>query len=79
MSKYSFSKKEKLAIIKFYHEEPYTLNEVAKLFNVHRDTIKDWQNDYFHFGEDGLERLTKQNFYSKEVKIAVVQDYLSGE
>jgi transposase len=54
MSKYSFSKEEKLAIIKFYHEERYTLNEVAKMFNVHRDTIKDWQNDYRYFGEEGL-------------------------
>ena len=79
MSKHVFSKEEKLAIIKFYHEEPYTLNEVANIFNVHRDTIKDWQNDYFHFGEGGLERLPKQNFYSREVKIAAVQDYLSGE
>lgn len=79
MSKYSFSKEEKLEIIKFYHEECYTLNEVAKIFNIHRDTIKDWQNDYLHFGEDGLERLNKQRVYSKEVKIAAVQDYLSGE
>ncbi|WP_419096463.1 IS3 family transposase [Ureibacillus endophyticus] len=74
-----FSKDEKLRIIKFYHEENYTLNEVAQIFNVHRDTIKDWQNDYFHFGEEGLERLPKHRFYSKEVKIAAVQDYLSGK
>ena len=79
MSKYFFSKEEKLAIIKFYQEEPYTLNEVAEIFNVHRDTIRDWQKDYLHFGEDGLERLPKQNFYSKEVKLAAVQDYLSGD
>lgn len=79
MSRYIFSKEEKLRIIKFYHEESYTLNEVAKIFNVHRDTIKDWQNDYFHFGEEGLERSPKQKFYSREVKIAAVQDYLSGE
>lgn len=79
MSKYFFSKEEKLAIIKFYQEERYTLNEVAKIFNVHRDTIKDWQNNYLYFGEEGLEPLNQQKSYSKEIKIAAVQDYLSGE
>ena len=79
MSKYSFSKEEKLEIIKFYHEESYTLNEVARIFNVHRDTIKDWQNDYLYFGEEGLAPLNQQKTYSKEIKIAAVQDYLSGE
>jgi len=79
MSKYSFSKEEKLAIIKFYQDEPYSLSEVAKIFNVHQETIIDWQNNYRHFGEDGLERLTKQKFYSKELKLAAVQDYLSGD
>jgi transposase len=69
----------KLAIIKFYHEEPYILNKVGEIFNVQRDTIKDWQNDYLHVREKGLERLPKQNFYSKEVKLAAVQDYLCGD
>lgn len=55
MSKCSFSKEEKLAIIKFYHEERNKLNEVAKIFDVHLDTIKDWQNNYHYFGKEGLE------------------------
>jgi len=79
MRKHSFSKEEKLEILKQYHEGPLTLNEVAKVFNVHRDTIKDWQNDYLYFGEEGLERLNQHNSYSKELKFAAVQDYLSGE
>lgn len=79
MRKHSFSKEEKLEILKLYHEGPLTLNEVAKVFNVHRDTIKDWQNDYLYFGEEGLERLNQHNSYSKELKFAAVQDYLSGE
>ena len=78
MSKYCFTKEEKLTIIKFYQEEPHSLIKVGEIFNVHPDTIKDWLNDYNYFGEDGLERLWKQNFYSKEVKLAAVQDYLSG-
>lgn len=79
MRKHSFSKEEKLEILKLYHEGSLTLNEVAKVFNVHRDTIKDWQNVYLHFGEEGLERLNQHNSYSKELKFAAVQDYLSGE
>ncbi|MGN4123480.1 IS3 family transposase [Lysinibacillus sphaericus] len=75
----SFSKEEKLEILKFYHTGQFTLNEVAELYKVHRDTIKDWQNDYRYFGEEGLERLNQQNRYAKELKLAAVRDYLSGE
>lgn len=39
MRKHSFSKEEKLEILKLYHEGPLPLNEVAKVINVHRDTI----------------------------------------
>ncbi|ATP39980.1 hypothetical protein CSE16_07915 [Solibacillus sp. R5-41] len=59
MSKYSFSKEEKLEIITFYHESQFSLNEVAELYKVHRNTIKDWQNNYWHFGEEGLKTLAK--------------------
>lgn len=50
MHKYSFSKEEKLEIIMFYQESQFSLNEVAELDKVHRDTIKDWQNNYWYFG-----------------------------
>lgn len=35
MSKYIFTKEESLASIKFYYEETYILNEVAKIFIRH--------------------------------------------
>ena len=68
-------KEEKLAFIKFSHEQRYTLNEVAKISDVHRDTIKDWQNNYLYFGEEGFERINQQKTFSKEIEVAAVQDY----
>jgi len=40
MRKHSFSKEEKLEILKLYHEGPLTLNEVEKVFNGHRDRLR---------------------------------------
>jgi len=79
MKKYSHSKEEKLEILNFYNNSHFTLNEVSELYKVNTRTIKDWQNNYLFFGEDGLERQTNHNNYSKEVKLGAVQDYISGK
>lgn len=78
MRKYSFSKEEKLEIINFYENSQFTLNEVATLYKVDSRTIKDWQSNYLFFGEDGLNRNKHHNTYPKEIKLAAVQDYISG-
>ncbi|WP_341302171.1 IS3 family transposase [Lysinibacillus sp. FSL H8-0500] len=78
MRKYSFSKEEKLEILNFYENSQFTLNEVAELYKVDSRTIKDWQNNYLFFGEDILNRSKHHNTYPKELKLAAVQDYISG-
>jgi len=77
LSKYS--KDEKIAILKLYHEGNHSQNEIANLFSVNRRTIVDWQKNYLTLGEAGLETTSKWNVYSKEMKLAAVQDYLSGQ
>ncbi len=69
----------KMEILNFYNNSHFTLNEVAELYKVDSRTIKDWQSNYRFFGEEGLERLTNHKNYSKELKLAAVQDYISGE
>lgn len=78
MKKYHFSKEEKLEILNFYNNSYFTLNEVARLYKVDSRTIKDWQSNYHFFGEDGLEKLKNHNNYPRELKLAAVQDYISG-
>ncbi|WP_342443303.1 IS3 family transposase [Lysinibacillus sp. FSL K6-0057] len=78
MRKYSFSKEEKLEILNFYENSHFTLNEVAELYKVDSRTIKDWQNNYLFFGEESLNRSENHNTYPKEIKLAAVQDYISG-
>ncbi|AMM93111.1 transposase [Peribacillus simplex] len=78
MRKYSFSKEEKLEILNFYENSQFTLNEVAELYKVDSRTIKDWQNNYLFFGEDSLNRSENHNTYPKGLKLAAVQDYISG-
>ncbi len=78
MRKYSFSKEEKLEILNFYENSHFTLNEVAELYKVDSRIIKDWQNNYLFFGEESLNRSENHNTYPKEIKLAAVQDYISG-
>jgi len=79
MGKSKYSKDEKIAILKLYHEGNHSQNEIANLFSVNRRTIVDWQKNYLTLGEAGLETTSKWNVYSKEMKLAAVQDYLSGQ
>lgn len=78
MRKYSFSKEEKLEILNFYENNHFTISEVSELYDVDSRTIKDWQSNYRFSGEDGLNRNKNHHAYSKEFKLAAVQDYLSG-
>lgn len=41
--------------------------------------IKKWVDNYNAFGDDGLKRSRKQNNYSFEYKLHVVELYLSSE
>lgn len=68
MRKYSFSKEEKLEIRnpKSYPESLFSLNEVADLYKVHRDTIKGWQNNYLFFWRRRTRRFVNHNNYSKK-------------
>lgn len=79
MAKRKYSKDEKIAILQLYHEGKHSLNEIAELFSVNCRTIVDWQTNYLILGEAGLESTSKRNIYTKEIKLAAVRDYLSGQ
>ncbi|KAB2336749.1 IS3 family transposase [Cytobacillus depressus] len=79
MSRSSFSKDEKIAILKLLNEDNYSVNHLASMYNVDWSTIRSWQHKYETFGVDGLRESEKWKSYSKELKIAAVHDYISGE
>lgn len=49
------------------------------MYNIDWSTIRSWQYKYETYGVHGLEEAKSWKSYSKELKIAAIHDYLSGQ
>ena len=78
MSKYSFEFKKQVVLAYLNGEGGY--GYIAKSYGIpaQRDVEK-WVRNYKAFGDDGLLRSRKNDFYSFEKKLSVVELYLSNE
>ena len=78
MAKYSFEFKKKVVLAYLNGEGGYKY--LAKTYGVSSKTdIEKWVNNYQAFGEEGLLRSRKNDIYSFEKKLSVVELYLSSE
>ncbi|WP_255255180.1 helix-turn-helix domain-containing protein [Bacillus pseudomycoides] len=73
-----YSKSEKLAILALYKDGHHSIADITTKFPIDPGTIRDWKRRYEVNGEDGLEEALSWKHYSKELKLAAVNDYLSG-
>lgn len=78
MARIKYSKAEKLAILALYKDGHHSIADITAKFSVDPGTIRDWKRRYEVNGEDGLEEALSWKRYSKELKLAAVNDYLSG-
>jgi transposase-like protein len=78
MARIKYSKAEKLAILALYNDGHHSIADITTKFSVDPGTIRDWKRRYEMNGEDGLTDAPSWNSYSKELKLAAVNDYLSG-
>ena len=78
MAKYSYELKKK--IVTAYLNGEGGFGYLAKTYGIaDRDKVKLWVNNYKNFGDDGLMRSRKQEKYSFEKKLYIVELYLSSE
>lgn len=81
MAKYSFEFKKK--IVNEYLSGKGGTEYLSKKYNVdpngHGSTVKKWVDAYKAFGDEGLLRSRKNEAYSFEFKLHVVELYLSTE
>lgn len=78
MAKYSFKFKKKIAQAYLVGEEGILY--LAKKYGVPASSnVEKGVDNYNAFGEEGLMRLKKQEFYSFERKLSVVELYLTSE
>ena len=79
MSKSAHSLQDKIKIIEALNNRSHTLSELAFIYQVCRDTIYNWVYRYEKHGVEGLNETSTWKKYSKELKLAAVQDYLSSD
>ncbi|MBQ8039868.1 MAG: IS3 family transposase [Lachnospiraceae bacterium] len=78
MAKYSFEFKKKVVDAYQRGEGGYTY--LAEKYGVtNRRQVLNWVHSYEKFGDDGLMRSRKNDFYTFEYKLHVVELYLSSE
>lgn len=78
MAKYSYEFKKKVVMSYLKGEGGYIY--LAKTYGI-PDTkqVREWVRNYNAFGDKGLKRSRRQNKYSFEKKLSVVELYLSSE
>jgi transposase len=69
---------EKIAAIEKYLRGEDSLNHLATLLDVHKQSIKQWLQTYQSLGPNGLLNVSKNTSYSVELKTTAVNDYLAG-
>lgn len=78
MSKYSFEFKKKVVNAYINGEGGY--NYLSEVYGIpSQSNIEKWVHNYQVFGDDGLLRSRKNENYSFEKKLSVVELYLSSE
>ena len=78
MAKYSYELKKEIVTACLNGEGGYT--HLAKKYGIaDKHTIRLWVNNYQSFGDDALIRSGKQQKYTFEKKLFVVELYLSSE
>ena len=78
MSKYSFEFKKK--VVKAYLNGEGGYGYLSKTYGVPAQrNIEEWVHNYQKFGDEGLIRSRKNQTYSFEKKLSVVELYLSSE
>ena len=78
MAKYSFEFKKKVVLAYLNGEGGYKY--LSKTYGVPAQrNIEQWVHNYQTFGDEGLQRSRKNDIYSFQKKLSVVELYLSSE
>ena len=78
MAKYSYEFKKE--VVDAYINDEGSYRYLAKKFKIpNKAIIQRWVNNYNAFGDDGLRHSPKNEIYSFQKKLSVVELYLSSE
>jgi len=77
--KFRFTPDEKEKAVVDYIEGNKSRAQICEELCISTRTIQDWAALYKKYGVWGFTRKTKNNSYSKEFKVKVVEEYIKGE
>jgi len=66
---------QKLTVLQLLADGEYTLEEICRIYELTDTTLYRWQVKYKAEGLEGLKESKTRKPYSKELKVAAVQDY----
>ena len=78
MGKIKFDLETKIQACKEYEKGNKSFIEIAKEINAGDTTVASWYVKYKEKGEEALKSRTSYGSFSKEFKMKIVQDYLTG-
>ncbi|GIP32597.1 helix-turn-helix domain-containing protein [Paenibacillus sp. J2TS4] len=76
--KSKLSTAEKIAAVEKYLRGEDSLKHIASQLNVNKSSLVQWLHNYQSLGPAGLLNLSKNTSYPASLKVAAVEDYLSG-
>jgi transposase-like protein len=74
-----FSKESKLLVVKKYNEGQLSYEQIINELRCGRATLNRWIKQFNVFGEKAFDEKPSNKGYSKELKLAAIEDYLSGQ
>lgn len=78
MYKRKIEPEKKIEAVEAYQREEVSAQEIMNRFKISKASFQAWVRNYNTFGRNGLLDKIKAKHYPKEVKMAAVQEYLSG-
>ena len=78
-NKNKYSKEFKLDCVKRILSGKDTLEFLSKKFKINHSTLKNWIISYQLFHDAAFDQRTNNKSYSKELKEALIKDYLTGK
>ncbi|MCM3741761.1 helix-turn-helix domain-containing protein [Oceanobacillus luteolus] len=79
MSNIYYSVEFKYEVIMAYKSGEYSFSEIFSNYKINKNTLYRWIEKFDRYGKEGLADSRTWKRYSKELKVAAVKDYLSGE
>lgn len=76
---YKFSKEEMIEACKDYQSGKGSFNSISKNLGVNKTTFESWYKRYIIHGSYALDQRKFNNSYTKEFKLKVINEYLTGK